>query len=209
MGAPDCLDDWGWNRFVARKDLGEKYVTDGHVTFVCTIMVTRDTTPVTVPLSDIKNHLGCLLDQAYGTDVSFTVDGEIFPMNRAILAARSPIFKAELFGSMAEATMASITLHDITPSTFKYLLGFIYTVEFPISTEDNTSNSNEVLFDLLAAGDRYALDPLKLWDNVSMDTVTYIQACADMYNCLELKDKCVDFIAKEKKAKKPLISKTI
>ena len=49
----------------------------------------------------------------------------------------------------------------------------------------------------------------KLWDNVSMDTVTDIQACADMYNCLELKDKCADFIAKEKKTEKPLISKTI
>ncbi|XP_044436900.1 BTB/POZ and MATH domain-containing protein 1-like [Triticum aestivum] len=204
MGAPDYLDEWGWNRFVARKDLEETYVIDGHVTFVCTIMVTRDTTPVTVPPSDIKNHLGSLLDQAYGTDVSFTVHGETFPVNRAILAARSPVFKAELFGSMAEATMASITLHDITPSIFKRMLRFIYTDEFP-TTEDNPSN--EVLFDLLAAADRYALDRLKLmcakklWDNVSMDTVTDIQACADMYNCLELKDKCIDFIAKEKKNK--------
>ncbi|XP_037474894.1 BTB/POZ and MATH domain-containing protein 1-like [Triticum dicoccoides] len=219
MGAPDHLDDWGWNRFVPRKDLEETYLIDGHVTFVCTIMVTRDTTPVvTVPPSDIKNHLGCLLDHAhaYGTDVSFTVHGETFPVNRAILAARSPVFKAELFGSMAEATMASITLHDITPSTFKRMLRFIYTDEFPTTTtEDNTSNSNEVLFDLLAAADRYALDRLKLmcvqklWDNVSMDTVTDIQACADMYNCLELKDKCIDFVAKEKKSKKPLVSKTI
>ncbi|KAF6987419.1 hypothetical protein CFC21_005068 [Triticum aestivum] len=209
------MDDWGWHRFVERTVLEEDYVIQGHVTFVCTIMVMRDATPVTVPPSDIRNHLGCLLDQAYGTDVSFTVHGETFPVNRAILAARSPVFKAELFGSMAEATMASITLHDITPSTFKYLLLFIYTDEFPITTEDNPSNSNEVLFDLLAAADRYALDRLKLmcaqklWDNVSMDTVKDIQACADMYNCLQLKNKCVDFIAKEKKAKKSLVSKTI
>ncbi|XBJ06987.1 hypothetical protein VPH35_012568 [Triticum aestivum] len=199
MGAPDYLDDWGWNRFLARKDLEETYVIDGQVSFVCTIMVTCDTTPVTVLPSDIKNHLGCLLDQAYGTDVSFTVHGESFP--------------AELFGSMVEATMASITRHDITPSIYKRMLRFIYTEEFPITTEDNPSN--EVLFDLLAAADRYALDRLKLicvqklWDNVSMDTVTDIQACAEMYNCLELKDKCIDFIAKEKKVKKSLVSKTI
>jgi speckle-type POZ protein len=42
-----------------------------------------------------------------------------------------------------------------------------------------------------------------------MDTVTDIQACAEMYNCLELKDKCIDFVAKQKKSKKPLVSKTI
>ncbi|XP_037474047.1 BTB/POZ and MATH domain-containing protein 2-like [Triticum dicoccoides] len=215
MGDPANLDDWGWRRFVERTVLEENYVIEGHITFVCTIMVTRYTTPhVTVPPSDIKNHLGCLLDQAYGTDVSFTVDSEKLPVNRVILTARSPVFKAELFGFMAEATMGSITLHDITPSTFKRILRFIYTDEFP-TTEDNLSN--EVVFDLLAAADWYALDRLKLmhgriqcglWDNVSMDTVTDIQACADMYNCLELKNKCIDFIAKEEKAKKSLVSKT-
>ncbi|KAF6993071.1 hypothetical protein CFC21_010011 [Triticum aestivum] len=203
-GDPLKRDDWGYNRFVARRVLEENYVVEGHITFVCTIIVMRDT-PVTVPPSDIGNHLGCLLDQPYGTDVSFTVDGETFPVNRAILAARSPVFRAELFGSMAEATMSSITLHDIMPSTFKRMLRFIYTDEFP-TTEDNPSN--EVLFDLLAAADRYALDRLKLmcvqklWDNVSMDTVIDIQACAEMYNCPELKDKCIDFIARKKESKK-------
>ncbi|XP_073362727.1 BTB/POZ and MATH domain-containing protein 2-like [Aegilops tauschii subsp. strangulata] len=185
MGAPDYLDDWGWNRFLARKDLEETYVIDGQVSFVCTIMVTCDTTPVTVLPSDIKNHLGCLLDQAYGTDVSFTVHGESFPVT-------------ELFLQPAHRLQGrAFRVHE----------------EFPITTEDNPSN--EVLFDLLAAADRYALDRLKLmcvqklWDNVSMDTVTDIQACAEMYNCLELKDKCIDFIAKEKKVKKSLVSKTI
>ncbi|XP_073362724.1 BTB/POZ and MATH domain-containing protein 2-like [Aegilops tauschii subsp. strangulata] len=206
-GDPLRRDDWGCHRFVARTVLEENYVIDGHITFVCTVIVMRDT-PVTVPPSDIGNQLGCLLDQPHGTDVSFTVDGETFPANRAILAARSPVFKAELFGSMAEAAMSSITLHDITPATFKHMLRFIYTDEFPTTTQDNPSN--DVLFDLLASADRYALDRLKLmcvqklWDNVSMDTVTDIQACAEMYNCPELKDKCVDFIARKKGSKKQL-----
>nr|XP_020167359.3 BTB/POZ and MATH domain-containing protein 2-like [Aegilops tauschii subsp. strangulata] len=114
-GDPLRRDDWGCHRFVARTVLEENYVIDGHITFVCTVIVMRDT-PVTVPPSDIGNQLGCLLDQPHGTDVSFTVDGETFPANRAILAARSPVFKAELFGSMAEAAMSSITLHDIRES---------------------------------------------------------------------------------------------
>lgn len=85
------------------------------------------------------------------------------------------------------------------------MLRFIYTDEFP-TTEDNPST--EVLFDSLAAPDRYALDRLKLmcvqklWDNVSMDTVIDIQACAEMYNCPVLKDKCIDYIGKKKESKK-------
>lgn len=143
---------------MARTPLEENYIVKGHIKFVYTIIVMRDT-PVTVPPSDIGNHIGCLLDQTYGTDVSFTVDGKTFLANRAILAARSPVFRAELFGSMAEATVSSITVHDIMPSTFNCMLRFIYTDEFP-TTEDNPST--EVLFDSLAAPDRYALDRLKL-----------------------------------------------
>jgi speckle-type POZ protein len=45
--------------------------------------------------------LGALLDSTDGTDVSFVVAGETFDAHGAVLAARSPVFKAELLGSMA------------------------------------------------------------------------------------------------------------
>jgi hypothetical protein len=63
--------------------------------------------PLAVPSSDIGDHLGQLLDGADGSDVSFIVDGKKFAAHRAVLAARSPVFKAELFGAMAEAKMSS------------------------------------------------------------------------------------------------------
>ena len=37
------------------------------------------------------------------TDVTFDVDGNNFVAHRLILAAHSPVFKAELFGSMIES----------------------------------------------------------------------------------------------------------
>lgn len=37
---------------------------------------------------------------------------------------------------------------------------------------------------------------------MSMDTVIDIQACAEMYNCPVLKDKCIDYIGKKKESKK-------
>jgi speckle-type POZ protein len=165
-----------------------------------------DDSPILVPPSDIGIHLGCLLDHTDGTDVSLTIDGETFRAHRAVLAARSPVFRAELFGSMAEARMTSITLHEITPATFKVMLRFMYTDALPGEDELGDS-STEILQDLLVAADRYALDRLKLmcaqklWDKVSADTVATTLACAETHNCQELKSKCINFLAVEENFK--------
>lgn len=201
---------WGWPQFVKRSDLESLYVTNGWVTIVCGIIVVRDD-PLTVPPSDIGKHLGALLDRTDGTDVSFTVGGEAFHAHRAVLAARSPVFRVELLGSMAEATMPSITLHDIAPATFKVLIRFMYTDVLPADDELGDS-SIEMFQHLLAAADRYALDRLKvmcaqkLWDNVAVDTVADILACAEMYSCPELKKKCIEFFAVEKNFRKAVLT---
>ncbi|KAM0857735.1 hypothetical protein ACQ4PT_048285 [Festuca glaucescens] len=167
--------------------------------------------PIPVPPSDIVTHLGRLLDQTDGTDVSFIIDNETFPAHRAVLSARSPVFKAELFGSMAESTMSSITLHGITPATFKTMLRFIYTDELP-AEDKHQDSSTEMVQNLLAAADRYALDRLKficaqkLWDEVSVDTVAAILGFAETYNCQELKNKCIDFFAVEKNFKQVMFT---
>ncbi|CAO2192166.1 unnamed protein product [Urochloa humidicola] len=191
--------------------LVQKYVKDGQIKFLCTIRVLHDSS-IHVPPSDIAKHLGTLLDTADGKkDVSFTIDGETFHAHRAVLAARSPVFKAELHGSMAEATMASITLHDIAPATFKVMLQFMYTDALP--GDDELGDSPVEMFErLLAAADRYALDRLKLlcakklWDNVSVDTVATTLACAEMYSCPELKYMCIGFFAEEKNFKKAVLT---
>jgi speckle-type POZ protein len=197
--------DWGWSQFVKGTTLENDYVREGHITFVCGIMVIHDN-PILVPPSDLGIHLGSLLDHMDGTDVSFTIDDETFRAHRAVLAARSPVFRAELFGSMAEARMTSITLHEITPATFKVMLRFMYTDALPGEDELGDS-STEILQDLLVAADRYALDRLKLmcaqklWDKVSADTVATTLACAETHNCQELKSKCINFLAVEENFK--------
>lgn len=190
---------WGWTQFIAGTLAERNYMAaDGHVTFVCSIMVI-DESSTPVPPSDIGAHLGQLLDHAEGTDVTFIVEGQMFRAHRAVLAARSPVFRAELFGSMSEATMPSITLQDITPATFEVMLRFMYTDALPADNMPGDSPI-DMFQDLLAAADRYALDRLKiicahkLWDEVSIETVATILACAETYNCAELKSKCIDFI---------------
>ncbi|CAO2207340.1 unnamed protein product [Urochloa humidicola] len=193
----------GWLHFVKRSDLNPLYLTNGSVIIMCRVKVLPDDEPIEVPPSNITSHLSILLDSAAGSDVSFVVDGEKFPAHRAVLAARSPVFMAQLLGSMADARMASITLQDIAPATFKIMLRFIYTDELPEDEELDDGPPAETFYDLLAAADRYALDRLKLlcarkmWEDVSAETIGATLACAETYNCPELKKKCIDFFADE------------
>jgi speckle-type POZ protein len=107
------------------------YLVDGCVTFVCGIIDLNGNDRVPVPPTDLVDHLGHLLECTDGSDVSFSVGGETFCAHRAILAARSPVFKAQLFGSMADAQMDRITLHDVQPAAFRILLRFLYTDALP------------------------------------------------------------------------------
>nr|CAB3483550.1 unnamed protein product [Digitaria exilis] len=166
---------------------------------------------IPVPPSDIAEHLGALLDSTDGADVSFIIDDETFQAHQAVVAARSPVFRVELLGSMAEATASSIALHDIAPATFKLMLRFMYTDTFPGDGELGDYPS-EMIRCLLAAADRYALDRLKLMcaqklcDNLSVDSVAVTLACAEMYNCQVLKIKCIDFFALEKNFRRAVLT---
>jgi hypothetical protein len=51
---------------------------------------------------DLHRHLGGLLASGDGADVAFRVAGETFRAHRCVLAVRSPVFKAELLGTMRE-----------------------------------------------------------------------------------------------------------
>ncbi|KAF8646562.1 hypothetical protein HU200_065784 [Digitaria exilis] len=204
-------DQFGWPQFVKVMDLATDFVRDGVITFLCSIMVWHHSGGIPVPPSDIGENLGMLLDSTDGADVSFAIDGETFHAHRAVLAARSPVFRAELLGSMAEATMPSITLLDIAPETFIVLLRFMYTDAFPGDDELGDSSS-KMLQNLLAAADRYGLDRLKLicahklWGAMSVDTVADVLACAEMYSCPELRDKCIDFVVADKNFKRVALS---
>ncbi|KAL6848390.1 hypothetical protein ACP4OV_021684 [Aristida adscensionis] len=202
---------WGWMHFVSQTDLEENNVVEGQIRFSCALVVVKDS-PILVPSSDIGKHMGTLLDSPNGTaDVTFVIDGEIFHAHRAVLAARSPVFKAELVGSMAEATMPSITLHEINPAIFRAMLRFIYTDALPEDDELGDSPFHMMLH-LFVVADRYALDRLKLmcaqklWDNVSVDTVATLLASAEMYSCLDLKSKCIEFLAVEENLKRAMLT---
>jgi speckle-type POZ protein len=92
------------------------------------------TVPSVVPPSDLHQHLGHHLVTKEGADVTFQVAGETFIAHKCILAARSPVFKAQFLGAMKESTNAEhcgIRIHDMVPQAFDALLHFIYTDSLP------------------------------------------------------------------------------
>lgn len=82
----------------------------------------------TIPVSpsNMAEHIGWLLDSGKGTDVTFEVDGETFPAHKLVLAARSPVFRAQLFGPMKDKNMQCITIEDMEAPVFKVCSLFIY-----------------------------------------------------------------------------------
>jgi speckle-type POZ protein len=75
--------------------------------------------------------LGKLLLGKEESDVNFSVGGENFPARKILLAMRSPVFKAQLYGQMKERRARLITIEDIQPAVFRALLHFIYTDSLP------------------------------------------------------------------------------
>jgi speckle-type POZ protein len=203
---------------VKQSELESDYVKDdGRVTFMFGVIVLRDgggndDNPIPVPSSDIGGHLDRLMDGGDGSDVSFAVGSETFHAHRAVLAARSPVFKAQLLGSMADAKMRCIALHGVKPATFQILLRFIYTDALPGDEEleqgsSSSSATMELFQNLLAAADMYQLDRMKLmcaqklWERMSAENVATVLGWAETHSCAELKSRCLEFFVMEKNFK--------
>nr|CAB3494684.1 unnamed protein product [Digitaria exilis] len=154
---------------------------------------------VDVPPYDLHLHRERLLAAKTGADVTFEVAGETIRAHRCILAARSTVFEAELFGQMKEsADTTVIRVDDMEAEVFRALLGFIYTdtlQDCPAVEEAAMAQH------LLVAADRYNLDRLKLIceDNLCMhiDTgsVVTILALAKQHHCHGLKQACFHFLS--------------
>ncbi|PAN43410.1 hypothetical protein PAHAL_8G234000 [Panicum hallii] len=153
---------------------------------------------VDVPPPDLFRSLGYLLSTGDGADVVFEVGGETFSAHRCILAARSPVFRAELFGPMKEGAAASVGIHDMEARVFKALLDFIYTDVFPDIDEGETMAA--MASHLLVAADRYGLERLKLiceeklCGYIDTSTAGTIFALAEQHGCHGLKKACSDFL---------------
>ncbi|KAK1662955.1 hypothetical protein QYE76_051121 [Lolium multiflorum] len=119
------------------------YVVDDHLNIKCAVTVIKEPyvieevgSHIEVPPSDITDQLGKLLQTKEGADVTFEVQGEEFPAHKFVLAMRSPVFKALLYGPMREKDSNRFVVDDMQPVIFKVLLRFIYTDSLPAMDND-------------------------------------------------------------------------
>ncbi|CAN6334043.1 unnamed protein product [Urochloa humidicola] len=157
---------------------------------------------IPLPPSDLPRHLGELLLNHAGADVTFAVSGEIFPSHKSVLAVRSPVFMAEFFGEMKEKDEQVIEIRDMNASVFKAMLRFVYTDEVPeLDEEPEAATAVALAQHLLVAADRYGLHRLKVMCErrlaLGMDarSVASTLAVAEQHDCPRLKAKCIEFIA--------------
>ncbi|XP_078158212.1 BTB/POZ and MATH domain-containing protein 2-like [Carex rostrata] len=183
--------------------LAEDIVNNGSFELICTIDNTdipHKRCSLGVPKSfDLQSQIGQLLESSDTADVTFCVENRSFVCHRLILAARSPVFKAMLFGNMVEATQQQIKIADMCPEVFEAMLHFVYTDSVPSCNSEKTSM--KFTQHLFVASDRYAIEGLKalcedsLCSHISLDTVTTTLAFALQHNFPCLKNACLDFIA--------------
>lgn len=203
---------WGYKRFYKRTALeSSDYLKDDCLQVHCCVGVVRSRTegPKTysIPLSpsDIGLHFGQLLESGNDTDVNFDVNGEIFAAHKLVLAARSPVFRAQLFGPMKDQHPEHIKVEDMEAPVFKALLHFMYWDMLPDMEELTGLNSKwaSTLMSqhLLAAADRYGLDRLRLLceanlcQEIAINTIATTLALAEQHHCFQLKSVCLKFVA--------------
>ncbi|CAM0958129.1 unnamed protein product [Alopecurus aequalis] len=203
----------GRRSFIKREELEKsEHLKDDSFTVRCDIVVIKDyraedmpeTTPptsfVSVAPSDLHQHLGDLLKTEKGADVIFEVGCETFAAHRCVLAARSPVFGAELFGGMKEGntTAGVVRIDDMEAEVFKALLCFAYTDSLPSGSK--TEEEDVMCQHLLVAADKYNMDRLKstceekLCSYINVGTVATILALAELHHCDGLKKACLNFL---------------
>jgi speckle-type POZ protein len=198
---------WGYSNFMKSVTLEKsKHLKNDYFTIRCDLNIaTTSEVFIKVPPSSIHQHISDLLVSKEGTDVTFKVGGETFAAHRCVLAARSAVFKAELFGPMKEGKIDSVVhVEEMETKVFGALLGFIYTDSLPKMEFDmmEKREAKEALWlqHLLAAADRYDLQRLKLLceeklcEYIDISSVTSILTLAEQHNCCGLKAVCFEFL---------------
>ncbi|TVU02802.1 hypothetical protein EJB05_51685, partial [Eragrostis curvula] len=115
------------------------------------------TPAVIAPPSSTGLHadLGSLLETKEGADMDFEVCGERFAAHKLVLAARSPVFKADFFGRAKEESTSYIRICDMNPEAFKALLHYMYTDTLPETMPFNSREEGAMLAEAgLALGRR-------------------------------------------------------
>ncbi|XP_035294812.1 speckle-type POZ protein-like [Cricetulus griseus] len=196
---------WGFTKFIHRDlllSLESWLLPDNELTVLCDVdLAVQDSLlnskaskvpGILVPRCTVADDLGQLWENSVFTDCSLVVAGQEFGAHKAILAARSPVFRAMFEKDMEESRKNRVEILDLELQVFKTMMEFIYTGKAP----DLHSMADAVL----AAADKYGLEHLKvmcgdvLCRDLSVENAAHTLILADLHSAEQLKTKALDFI---------------
>ncbi|CAN6293700.1 unnamed protein product [Urochloa humidicola] len=212
-----------WELSVPNAFQEARYVHEDRFTVTCTVDVLEDSAPAETtsrfvsvpPLPSISSDLHRLLLEGtpWPPDVTFVVEEDEIRAHKLVLAMRSPVFEAEFHGSMKERLSGTVRIHDMSASTFRAMLRFIYTDEMPIkpkgvASQDECRNKQvarrraAMARDLLVAADRYDIERLRLMcesilsESIDATTVmSTLMLVEGRYSCRQLEASCIAYMA--------------
>lgn len=121
----------GYKRFFRRAAVETSdYLKDDCLVMKCTVGVVRTHLDgpkqfvIPVPPSDMGRGLKDLLSSGVGCDIVFHVGDESYKAHKLILAARSPVFRAQFFGLVGDPSVDKVVVKDVEPFIFKVSIFF-------------------------------------------------------------------------------------
>lgn len=211
--------DWGFKKFVKRDlllDEGSGLLPDDKLTIYCEVNVVTEAKEYSgqvspfqsrVPTCRLSDDLEELFKSQEFSDVTIYANRREFKAHKAILAARSPMFRGMFSHDMKETKFNRVEVPDVDPDVLQEMLRYIYTgkcmLEPRLQNKEPKEQEKEqhLAIELLQAANKYQLDRLKLiceealYKTLSADSVAEILALADLYNAAQLKNQAIEFIS--------------
>ncbi|KAI0603780.1 speckle-type POZ protein-like protein, partial [Pyrenophora tritici-repentis] len=181
-----------------------RFLPENKLTLCCKVSIVgsvfgipgQNITPVIKdPRHLLPDDLGELWETSLFTDCCLLVASHEFKAHKAILAARSPVFRAMFEHQLEKRLTNRVDINDLDPKVFKEMMGFIYTGKAP------HLHIHSMVCDLLAAADRYGMEGLMvlcedaLSRNLSVENAAHTLILADLHSAQQLKTQALDFIA--------------
>jgi speckle-type POZ protein len=182
---------WGFPNFLSKKSLKDNAAThlpNGALKLKCdfTIYVAeisrvQSEVQGSVGESTLSINFNNLWTEGVLQDFNIKCEGEDIPCHRAILAARSDMFKAMLTTDSIEKTKGEVEIKDCSAGILRHFLKFVYT---DCLDDERDYNSTE----LLILADRYQVSGLKkrcevaLSKTISKNNAIQLLSTASLYS---------------------------
>jgi len=201
-------DSWGWG--ICDILVNNDYINDDTLTIICEMNIPgNDRTTIGYGFeegkkvkkeeeesSKIISDMERLLDTGTLTDVTIKCENRMLECHKAILSARSTVFRAMFQHDMRESKSNEIHIPDIDFATVRDMVKFIYSGRL----KDLADKSDL----LLAAADKYDIRDLKsiccqhLASTLSVDQIVDVLVLADIHKATDLKNQAIQFLLNHK-----------